>query len=227
MGRTREVTIVAFGDSLTFGYGIEEKYRWTNLLEEALGVKVINSGVCGNTSSEGLQRIVEDVLIYKPDYVIINFCMNDHFIKIDGSNEAKVSIRKFEENIIKMVSLVREIKATPILVAPHKIIEGDIGDGDGGKGATHYYRRHPYNLYKNIGGANNQLKRYCDKIVQIGKEYGVLTIDLYNLSETQNLYSITINNRNSGEDDGVHINKQGAKFYLEHILKAFKGLSIC
>jgi lysophospholipase L1-like esterase len=220
----KNVTIVGFGDSLTFGYGIEEANRWTNLLAEALNCKVINSGVCGNTSSEGLARIKDDVLSYNPDYVIINFGMNDHFIKADESYEAKVSLVQFEKNIEKMLSLIKDIKAIPILITPNRIIEGDIGDEKGGCGATHYYRRHPFYLYKNIGGANAQLKAYCRRIIELGKKHNIFTIDINTLCETKNLYSITINSSNSSEDDGVHINELGAKFYAEKIIEALRSL---
>lgn len=209
--------IVAFGDSLTYGHGIEEDKKWTTLLSKSFNCKVVNSGIGGNTSSQGLARIEEDVLNHKPDYVIINFCMNDHVIPDDGTGLPKVSLEQFQDNILKMVSLIRGIDAVPILATPHRIVEGNAGDGMGGAGADHYYRRHPAKLYKEAGGANDQLRRYCDMIVDIGKKYGVTVIDINAASETQDLYSILINNRNSTEDDGVHINENGAKFYAEKI----------
>jgi lysophospholipase L1-like esterase len=216
--------IVGFGDSLTFGYGVEEKDKWTTILEETLGCRVINAGVCGNTSSEGLARIEADVLKHHPDYVLINFGMNDHFIKADGSKEPKVSINEFHQNLEKMISLIKEINAVPILVTPNKIIEGNKGDELGGGGATYYYRRHPYYLYKDIGGANAQLKKYCNKIMELGQKQDVLTVDLNTLCEAEALYSIIINLTNSKEDDGVHINKLGAKFYAQHLIKALVRL---
>ncbi|MCM0647566.1 GDSL-type esterase/lipase family protein [Clostridium swellfunianum] len=221
---SRSKTIVAFGDSLTFGYGVKEENKWTNILAKSLGCRVINSGVCGNTSSEGLVRIEEDVLKYKPDYVIINFGMNDHFIKTDGSKEAKVSLEQFEENIEKIIFLTKQINAVPVLVTPNKIIEGNIGDENCGGGATYYYRRHPYYLYKNIGGANAQLKKYCSKIVELGLKHCIATLDINKLCESKSLYSIIINLTNSNEDDGVHINELGAKFYSENIYKTLKNL---
>jgi lysophospholipase L1-like esterase len=222
--KDKNMTIVAFGDSITFGYGVEDRHRWTRLLEKELNCMLINSGVCGNTSSEGLARIKQDVLDHNPSYVIINFCMNDHFIKADGSKETKVSLTKFEQNIEKMVVLIKAINAIPVLVTPNKVIEGNIGDEYGGGGATHYYRRHPYYLYKNVGGANALLKIYCNKIIELGEKHDVPTIDINSLCQVEDLYSITINSTNSSEDDGVHINELGAKFYAEHIIKTLEFL---
>ena len=58
--------------------------QWTNLLQNALrqrhadlNVSVINAGVGGNTSREGLARMEKDVLARKPNLVIAEFGGND------------------------------------------------------------------------------------------------------------------------------------------------------
>lgn len=218
----RRITIAAFGDSLTYGYGIEENKKWTTLLSKTLNCTVINSGICGNTSDDGLLRINKDILHYKPDYVLINFSMNDHMIINNGSE--KVPLNQFEKNIRKIICLLKNINAVPILVTPHKIIEGSIGDGNMGGSADYYYSRHPYNLYKSIGGANIQLKRYCDKMVEIGKRKSVLVVDINKMSEHKDLFSLLINKENGGIDDGVHLNENGAKFYADTFINIFKEM---
>jgi acyl-CoA thioesterase I len=54
--------IVAFGDSLTAGYGLSEEESYTTLLQQKLDEKnyryrVINAGVSGDTSAGGVRRI--------------------------------------------------------------------------------------------------------------------------------------------------------------------------
>jgi acyl-CoA thioesterase-1 len=54
--------IVAFGDSLTAGYGLSEEQSYTTLLQRKLDEKnyryrVINAGVSGDTSAGGARRI--------------------------------------------------------------------------------------------------------------------------------------------------------------------------
>jgi acyl-CoA thioesterase-1 len=54
--------IVAFGDSLTAGYGLSEEQSFTTLLQRKLDDKnyryrVINAGVSGDTSAGGVRRI--------------------------------------------------------------------------------------------------------------------------------------------------------------------------
>ena len=56
-----DYTVLAFGDSLTAGYGLAEDQGFTHQLEQELNrhghsVKVINGGVSGDTSSGGLSR---------------------------------------------------------------------------------------------------------------------------------------------------------------------------
>ncbi len=55
-------TIVAFGDSLTAGYGLSDEQSYTTLLQRKLDengyrYRVINAGVSGDTSAGGARRI--------------------------------------------------------------------------------------------------------------------------------------------------------------------------
>jgi len=70
--------IVAFGDSLTAGEGVESGYSYPDFLQKELGNKyqVVNLGVSGNTSREGLAR-VGAVTQLKPAIVIVEFGGND------------------------------------------------------------------------------------------------------------------------------------------------------
>lgn len=79
-----EHRILAFGDSLFAGYGVDERDSYPAQLEALLrgrghNVRVINAGVSGDTSAAGLQRIgfVLDSLDEKPDLVIVELGGND------------------------------------------------------------------------------------------------------------------------------------------------------
>ena len=50
-------TILAFGDSLTYGFGAKPNESYPTLLSQYTGLKVINSGINGDTSEEGLRRL--------------------------------------------------------------------------------------------------------------------------------------------------------------------------
>jgi len=74
-------TIVAFGDSLTAGYGLSPGDGFATRLGAALtaagvGARVINGGVSGDTTAGGLAR-VDWLLADKPDLVIVELGAND------------------------------------------------------------------------------------------------------------------------------------------------------
>jgi len=73
--------IVAFGDSLTAGYGAEPGYSFPDFLQKDLdragfAWRVVNEGVSGDTTTDGLNRLNE-VLAAKPRVVIVEFGGND------------------------------------------------------------------------------------------------------------------------------------------------------
>jgi acyl-CoA thioesterase I len=75
------VTLLAFGDSLTAGYGLQPSDAFPVKLEAALkarghDVKVINAGVAGDTALDGASR-VEWALSDEVDAVIVEFGAND------------------------------------------------------------------------------------------------------------------------------------------------------
>jgi acyl-CoA thioesterase-1 len=81
------VSIVAFGDSLTAGYGLGPGESFPEQLEAALrkrgnNVTVANAGVSGDTTSDGLARL-EWSIPADADLVIVEFGGNDALRGID------------------------------------------------------------------------------------------------------------------------------------------------
>lgn len=77
---TRPV-IVAFGDSLTAGQGLDPERSYPAVLERELAVKgyhyrILNAGISGDTTSGGLAR-VDAVLAAHPRIVILELGAND------------------------------------------------------------------------------------------------------------------------------------------------------
>jgi lysophospholipase L1-like esterase len=68
--------IVAFGDSLTAGYGAGEKENYPYYLSRLLGRDIVNLGVSGNTAADGAARKYE-IARYNPYMVLIEFGGND------------------------------------------------------------------------------------------------------------------------------------------------------
>jgi acyl-CoA thioesterase-1 len=80
----RSIRILALGDSLTSGYGLPNGMGFTDVLERALKAQhvnatVINAGVAGDTSSDGLGRLDWSLSDPKsaPDAAIVELGAND------------------------------------------------------------------------------------------------------------------------------------------------------
>ncbi len=74
-------TLVCFGDSLTAGYGAPSgqsypDYLESYLIEQGLRPRVVNAGVSGDTTKDGLSRL-PSVLALRPDVVVLELGAND------------------------------------------------------------------------------------------------------------------------------------------------------
>jgi hypothetical protein len=70
--------IAIIGDSFTYGNGIEERDRFSNLIQGSLGpqYEVLNFGHPGDNMPEHLRRL-EQVLTLSPDFVLLQLYEND------------------------------------------------------------------------------------------------------------------------------------------------------
>lgn len=106
------VRILAFGDSLTAGYGLDMADSFPTQLERALRergheVEVINAGVSGDTTSGGLARL-DWALAEQPDAVILALGANDGLRAIDPAVT--------RENLDRLLEQLNE-RGLPVLLA--------------------------------------------------------------------------------------------------------------
>jgi len=114
------VTIVAFGDSITAGYCVRRGFPsvWKELLAEKYPeavVEMINSGTCGDTSMDGVARLDWAALSYEPDLITINFGINDCALGLD--------LEEFEMNFVEMVRRIRAGPNSEILLLSSQPLE--------------------------------------------------------------------------------------------------------
>jgi acyl-CoA thioesterase I len=100
-------TIVCLGDSITYGVGAGSEESYPTRLAERLGVPVINAGVPGDTTAEGLARL-DEVLAHDPWLVIIELGGNDLL--------RRLSVGEAERNLRAVVEGVLAAGAVPVLV---------------------------------------------------------------------------------------------------------------
>jgi acyl-CoA thioesterase-1 len=115
-----DVTIVAFGDSITAGFAVRRGFPsfWKEMLTRKYPdahIELINSGVSGDTTMNGIARLDWAVLAYEPDLVTINFGINDCVLG--------PGLEEFEANLAEMVRRIRAGPASEILLLSSQPLE--------------------------------------------------------------------------------------------------------
>ncbi|OGP67935.1 MAG: arylesterase [Deltaproteobacteria bacterium RBG_16_44_11] len=104
-----DAVIVAFGDSLTFGTGAEPMQSYPAVLEQMIGWRVVNAGVPGEVTGEGLSRLSEILERDKPALLLLCHGGNDHLRRLNQQQSAN--------NIREMIRLARDRGVAVLLIA--------------------------------------------------------------------------------------------------------------
>lgn len=122
-----DYTILAFGDSLTAGYGLPAEQGFTSQLEQHLknhpknqghDIAVINGGLSGDTSSGGLSRlswVLSSLEGGPPDMVIVELGANDALRGISP----EITRRKLEQILIILRKARIKILLTGMIAPPN------------------------------------------------------------------------------------------------------------
>ena len=100
--------ILILGDSITAGYGLESEQAYPSLLSQKLNLPIVNRGVSGDTTADGLARLSEDILTEEPWMVIVGLGGND-FLK-------KVPKTLTEQNLRAIISQIQAENAITVLL---------------------------------------------------------------------------------------------------------------
>jgi len=106
-------TILVVGDSLSAEYGLRRGSGWVALLEqrlaaEAVGARVVNASISGDTTAGGRARLGALLAQHKPTHVIIEL----------GGNDALrgLPLQQTEDNLARMAQDARQAGARVLLV---------------------------------------------------------------------------------------------------------------
>jgi acyl-CoA thioesterase-1 len=105
---SRGTNIIAFGDSLTAGYGAGPGEDYPTRLASLIHQRVINAGVSGDTTGSALARVDADVLARDPRIVIVGLGGNDFLQGVD--------IKTTEANLCTIVSKIEAGGAMVVLL---------------------------------------------------------------------------------------------------------------
>lgn len=120
----KETTVVCLGDSVTGVYYHTGGHRaYPEMLELALRathpnapIRVINAGISGHTTVEGLARLDADVLKHHPTLVTISFGLNDM---------VRVSPEQFGDNLRQLIDRCQAQQSLVVLCTPNAVINTD------------------------------------------------------------------------------------------------------
>jgi acyl-CoA thioesterase I len=104
--------VLALGDSLTAGAGVRREQAWPALLQHKTGWEVINGGVNGNTSAQGLQRLPHLLEQHHPVLVLVTLGGNDMLRHVPQAETIA--------NLDRILTLIREHGAKAVLLATPK-----------------------------------------------------------------------------------------------------------
>jgi len=105
---SRGANVIAFGDSLTAGYGAGTAEDYPSVLATLLGTPVVNAGVSGDTTESALARLDADVLARDPRIVIVGLGGND-FLR-------HMPIAETEANLRNTIRQIHAAKAMVVLL---------------------------------------------------------------------------------------------------------------
>lgn len=102
-------TVLALGDSLTYGTGADADTAYPAVLAQSTGWNIINAGVSGDTSAQALERLPSLLATHEPKLVIVSIGGND-FLR-------KFSPKTTQANITAICQQVLDSGAQVVLVA--------------------------------------------------------------------------------------------------------------
>lgn len=113
---SRGKNIICFGDSVTFGYGVNKQEAYPALLAKMVDRPVLNMGIDGDTSVEAVKRLDNDALERNPFMVIIEFGGNDFLRKIP----VELTVKNISEMVDRIhaagaMAAIVDISAGPVL----------------------------------------------------------------------------------------------------------------
>jgi len=178
-------TIVCHGDSLTEGADLNPSYTWPFLVANQVKVKIINSGIGGDTSGGLLGRFYHDVIRHKPEAVLILGGTNDLWWDLD--------INLIQANIFAMTCQAEYHNIAPVVGLPLPL---------------HMENIRQQEMMAPLGGWENctrKLERLVKALATAAKQSEIACLDFYHLfldnkGDVQEKFFL---------EDGLHPNKDG------------------
>ncbi len=101
-------SILAYGDSLTSGYGVGDSDSYPSVLAELSRRQVINAGIAGETTAEGLARLPAVLDAHSPDLLLL----------LEGGNDILrgLDLNTTKQHLAGMIELAQQRQVAVILI---------------------------------------------------------------------------------------------------------------
>ena len=192
--------IVAFGDSITLGVrkdgSLRQEQTWRTALAKRLNAadkerwEIVNAGIGGNTTADGITRFEADAIARKPDIVTLMFGVNDaamlSFPEFKPIPTPRVALAQYKKNLAAMIARARKAGARVILMTPCPM-------------GNKYFNKHlePYKSHDK----NYVLRSYAQAARETAAELGVELLDVWTRFMQEGMNELL--------PDGVHPNPRG------------------
>ncbi len=193
--------VCVFGDSFAVGAIDNKSGGWADRLKVHFlktddETTVYNLGINGDTTKELLERF-QEIKTRKPNTLIIQVGINDS--SYNSKNKPRVTLKQFEENIIKLINLSRKSKVKKILfLGLSRVIDSMV---------------HPYLYSPNKTNFSNvSIEKYDAVLKKLSKKNKAVYL------ETASLL-----NRSELKEDGLH---PGPKYHKQVYEKVKKELNL-
>lgn len=177
---------------------------------ESPHVTVINKGIGGNATADGLKRFQRDVLDVEPDSLILYFGMNDA-----NNPRRRASVAAFQKNMQSMIDQakgagIKQIILVTINPVNQETLQKRVGDHPGKEDLNGYLLKYDL-VVRELATKNNlqlvDLRALCN-------EYG---------GGKNVKHSLIRVDANGGYNDGVHLTASGYQKFAELFVPVFKG----
>jgi len=101
-------SILAFGDSITYGTGASWKESYPHRLQALISNKILSSGIPGEVTADALKRLPEVLERYSPRLLLLCEGTNDMGMNLDDKQTAK--------NIREMIKLTKKRGIEVVLI---------------------------------------------------------------------------------------------------------------
>ena len=196
------VTVMCFGDSITYGYCADFGNDYVSLLKAKVKedfpdkeIYIRNRGINGESSRAGLKRIDDELISYRPSLTIMLFGSND----CAYNSWYHVGLEEFRHNYDIIIQKIIAIGSKIILLTPTPVIEDN---------------EMPFI-------DNSELDKYCEIIKEMSEKYKLPLIDM------NKVFSDASNGDLSPllQWDGIHISTEGYRLFFETVYNMAKPIT--